>query len=55
MRLDIAADREEFLDNIISDVGFIRSSNTFADGFTEAMSQAALQSLVLSGIIVIKP
>jgi len=49
MMLDIAAAREGFRDRIISDIGFVRSSDNLADGLTKPMQQAALQRVLQSG------
>ncbi len=53
--LDIGAAREGFGDKVISDIGFIRSSNNIADGLTKSMSQAALQAAVSTGMLAIHP
>ena len=47
--LDIAAAREGFRDNVISDIGFVRSTHNIADGLTNVMSQALLLIVVESG------
>jgi len=49
MMLDIAAAREGFRDRVISDIGFVRSSENLADGLTKPMHQAAIQSVLKSG------
>ena len=49
MMLGIAAAREGFRDKVISDIGFIRSSDNVADGLTKAMSQAALCDVLSTG------
>lgn len=53
--LNIAAAREGFRDLTIYDIRFVRSSKNLADGLTKQMSQAALQFVVSSGYINIKP
>jgi len=55
MMLDIAATREGFRNKVISDIGFVRSSNNLADGLTKAMSQAALQQVISTGRINVTP
>ena len=39
MMLDIAAAREGFRDEGISDIGFVRSANNIVDGLTKPMQQ----------------
>ena len=53
--LDIAAAREGFRDKVISDIGFVRSSQNLADGLTKKMAQAALQAVLSTGSLDIKP
>eukprot|EP00171_Calliarthron_tuberculosum_P022337 IDg22337t1 len=55
MMLDIAAAREGFRDKTISDIGFVRSASNLADGLTKPMSQAALQSVVSTGVLSLTP
>eukprot|EP00171_Calliarthron_tuberculosum_P016586 IDg16586t1 len=55
MMLDIAAAREGFRDKTISDIGFVRSASNLADGLTKPMSQAALQSVVSTGVLSLAP
>ena len=53
--LDIAAAREGFRDNVISDIGVVRSSQNIADGLARSVSQTALQHVVSSGLLAIRP
>ena len=53
--LDIAAAREGFRDKVFSDIRFIRSSSSIADGLTKSMSPAARQAAVSTGRLLIKP
>ena len=53
--LDIAAAREGFRDRIISDIGFVRSSQNLADGLTKSMSQAKLREVLVSGNLQVVP
>ncbi len=47
--LKIAAAREGFRDKVISDIGFVRSSQNLADGLTKPMDRAALREVVSTG------
>lgn len=49
MMLDIAAAREGFRDRVISDSGFVRSTDNLGDGLTKTMQQAALQGVLKNG------
>lgn len=55
MILHIAAARQEFLDNVISYFGFVRSSANVAYGLTKAISQYILRSVVCTGMLTINP
>lgn len=55
LMLDIAAAREGFRDKVISDIGFVRSSKNVADGLTKAMSQAMLQTVIVTRRLDIQP
>jgi len=55
MMLDIAAAREGFKSKVISDIGFVRSSNNIADGLTKSMIQAALYQVLSSGRLHVLP
>eukprot|EP00737_Agarophyton_chilense_P000247 gb/GEZJ01000282.1/.p1 GENE.gb/GEZJ01000282.1/~~gb/GEZJ01000282.1/.p1 ORF type:complete len:768 (+),score=79.54 gb/GEZJ01000282.1/:1785-4088(+) len=55
MMLDIAAARQGFKDKIISDIGFVRSSQNVADGLTKSMAQAALHRIVATGKLNVNP
>eukprot|EP00171_Calliarthron_tuberculosum_P016715 IDg16715t1 len=54
MMLFIAAARRNFLDKIIPDIGFVRSSANLSDGLKNFMSQAVIQSAVSSSMLVAK-
>ena len=53
--LDIAAAREGFRDKVISDIGFVRSSQNLADGLTKPMAQASLRVVLSTGFLDVKP
>ena len=55
LMLEIAAAREAFRDQVISDIGFVRSSSNIADGLTKSMNQAALQSVVSKAKLNFQP
>lgn len=55
MMLDISAAREGFKDKNISDIGFVRSSQNIADGFTKSMSQASIRQVVATGYLNFTP
>lgn len=49
--LDIAATKEAFRANCISDIAFVRSTNKLAVGLTKVMSHAAPKSLLGTGLL----
>lgn len=53
--LDIAAAREGSRDKVISDIGFVRSSQNIADGLTKSMTQAALRDAISTGNLDVRP
>lgn len=53
--LDIAAAREAFQDQTISNIGFVRSSKNIADGLTKPMQQATLRDAVSEGVLSVEP
>ena len=53
LMLDIAAAREGFRDEIISDVGFVRTNHNLADSLTKPMKQTMLQSVLAAGQVKI--
>ena len=53
--LNIAAAREGFKNNTISDIGFVPSSNNMADWLTKQMNQAMLWEAINSGVLSIQP
>ena len=55
MMLDIAAAREGFKNRVISDIGFVRSSYNIADGLTKSMQQRALQQVLRTGHLNVRP
>jgi len=55
MLIYIAAAREGFKSKVISDIGFVRSSNNIADGLTMSMNQAGLQAVMASSRLDMRP
>lgn len=53
--LDVAAAREGFRDRVISDIGFVRSSQNVADDLTKDMSQAVLQRIIETATLHLHP
>lgn len=53
--LDIAAAREDFKDNLISDISIVRSSHIIADGLTKTMCQRSLHRVLEFGRLNVKP
>ena len=53
--LDIAAARERLRENVIPDIGFVRSSQNLADGLTKKMAQATLRIALSTGSLDIEP
>ena len=49
MMLDIAAARGGFRDKVISEIGFVRTSDIVANGLTKGMSQAVLRDVISTG------
>lgn len=49
MMLDIAAAREAFRDEIIYDIGLIRTKWNIADGVTKQTSQVSLREVLSTG------
>lgn len=48
--LNIAATREGVREKVISDVGFVRTSNNLAGGLTKSMFQATLRHDLYTGL-----
>ena len=55
LMLDIAAAREAFRVEDITDICLVRSDDNIADGLTKTMSQAALRDVMLNGRCDVKP
>lgn len=51
--IDIAAVREAFYDNVISDIALVRSKNDIADALTKYVNQVAICAVMHSGQISI--
>ena len=54
LMLDVACAREGFKNRDINNIGFIRSENKLADGFTKHMSQAILLKTIQAGKLQVK-
>ena len=55
MMIDIATARKVFRDEVISDIGFIKSSKNLADGLTKSMRQASLREVITTGVLNVRP
>lgn len=55
MMLYIAAAHEGFKERVISDIGFVKSSQNIADGLTKSMQPAALRSVLETGPVEVRP
>lgn len=54
LMLDIAAAREGFKDELISNIGLVRSKHNIADGLTKEMNQSALRNILETGQLKIE-
>ena len=53
--IDIAAARNAFKEEVISDIGLFRSADNIADGLTKEMQQASIRSMMVTGKLDVRP